>query len=765
MRPHRSWLAVTLALGLGLGACRDLPTEGAAAAPAPTPGVRDRTALTCTVQVRARTLSCRIPDLPRGMKSNIILGGQGQHVRLTSSNVSYDGGDQVLSADVTVQNLIDQPLGTNGTDTTGVRVFFNSGPTVTEGSGMVTVLTDSVGTFLAANQPYFKYDGVIPPRSVSAPQLWEFSVDPSVVSFIFQVYVEAEVPVESGVIHFRPERGTQTYFGDLYAVWAASAHDVFALSDGAVVHFDGNYWRALDAAEGCGCGELLYGVWGTSGSDVWVVAEYGTVRHWTGGDWVAQTDSVLGTNDLHGVWGTSNSDLWAVGDAGQIVHYDGGAWTGYQADSVATDALSGVWGSGSSDVWAVGENGTLVHWDGSNWLRQDLGVTYFFTSVWGTSANDVWIAGFEACPCGDGVLFHFDGGSWTQVTDPVLTAQPVYSGWSSGPNDVWAASDGSILHFDGSTWAADTAGIGAPFYGVTGAAGSVFAVGGFGSIVRNTGTGWQSMSIPDFDLLAVWGSSAGNVWAVGQYNFAHNTGSGWVTESAPGPGGFTALWGSGASDIWAVAEGGAIAHYDGVSWTVTDSVPASLYGVWGSSGSDIWAVGDGGLALHYTGSGWAPESAGSDGLQGIWGSGAGDVFAVGENGSIQHWDGAAWTAMNSGTTETLHAVWGAGADTVFAVGSSGTVLYYDGNLSGDWTAVATPAPPGADINGIWGTDASHIFILANEGRTLIFFNGSEWRVMTSFSQNADIRMYGIWGTTDRNLYTVGDMGTILHGQR
>ncbi len=79
----------------------------------------------------------------------------------------------MLSADVSVQNLLDQPIGTDGTSANGVRVFFVSGPTTTEGTGMVEVLADSVGAFTAAGtRSTSSTPSVIEPREVSAPQSW-----------------------------------------------------------------------------------------------------------------------------------------------------------------------------------------------------------------------------------------------------------------------------------------------------------------------------------------------------------------------------------------------------------------------------------------------------------------------------------------------------------------------------------------------------------------------------------------------------------------
>jgi hypothetical protein len=69
----------------------------------------------------------------------------------------------------------------------------------------------------------------------------------------------------------------------------------------------------------------------------------------------------------------------------------------------------------------------------------------------------------------------------------------------------------------------------------------------------------------------------------------------------------------------------------------------------------------------------------------VWGSGGNDVFAVGyagpgQPGTILHYDGTAWSAMNSGSTASLHGVWGSASTDVFAVGEGGTILHYSGHM-------------------------------------------------------------------------------------
>jgi hypothetical protein len=95
------------------------------------------------------------------------------------------------------------------------------------------------------------------------------------------------------------------------------------------------------------------------------------------------------TNSLHDVWGSSGSDVFVVGDGGTILHYNGNTWS--TMTSGTTNWLSGVWGSSGSDVFAVGGS-TILHYDGINWSSMSSGANYLL-DVWGSSSSDVFAVG------------------------------------------------------------------------------------------------------------------------------------------------------------------------------------------------------------------------------------------------------------------------------------------------------------------------------------------------------------------------------------
>lgn len=236
--PVWSRRAVTLAVGTMVLACqpdREHPTEPPDGLDDPPRGAFNIAGvITCGVDVRAVTVSCRPRPLVAGKVGPqfLIVGGQGVFVQLVSTNVSYSAITGVFQADVQVANLLgDEPgvgqeLGTpDGSQATGIRVFFHAGPTVTGGTGTATVRNpDGTGMFTGSNQPYHEYNVILPPFFISPPKTWEWDVTNTVTTFEFDVFVEADVPYPDGFVQVSPEAATTLVGGNVTI--AASVRDV-----------------------------------------------------------------------------------------------------------------------------------------------------------------------------------------------------------------------------------------------------------------------------------------------------------------------------------------------------------------------------------------------------------------------------------------------------------------------------------------------------------------------------------------------------------
>src|SRR5690554_3361829 len=142
MKKRTAWLWVLL--GVTLGACGE-SIEPLALEVEPEPDVPsvDLLALIdCSVEVSGGTMTCAPsgPSLPEGA-SGIIVGSQGENVLLTSDNVGLEADSSIFHADVTVQNLIGQALGTIDGVTAhadGLRIFYVELPAATGETGPVT---------------------------------------------------------------------------------------------------------------------------------------------------------------------------------------------------------------------------------------------------------------------------------------------------------------------------------------------------------------------------------------------------------------------------------------------------------------------------------------------------------------------------------------------------------------------------------------------------------------------------------------------------
>ena len=270
--------------------------------------------------------------------------------------------------------------------------------------------------------------------------------------------------------------------------------------------------------------------------------------------------------------------------------------------------------------------------------------------VWGTSANNIYAVGGH-----DTTILYYDGAHWTDLEDhlPVTAIADTHGIWGSSSTNIFAVGGWS-------------------YYGVP-----------RGSILHHNGTVWQSLSDQPNSLVAwinqlhgIWGTSAADIYGVGERNYALF--SGWV---------------------------GPLMHYDGSSISEMDNPReivsgSDLFDIWGTSSEDVYAVGNvineacinieticifwdlicwdvcteyatynHSNVMYCDGKEWTHVETGVDAdLFSIWGSASNNIFAVGESGTILHYDGSQWAQMTSGTTFDLRGVWGTSEGAVYAVG-------------------------------------------------------------------------------------------------
>ncbi|HEX8429933.1 MAG TPA: dockerin type I domain-containing protein, partial [Longimicrobium sp.] len=180
-----------------------------------TPGNAVR--LECVANVQSRAVQCQQTGAGGGgsgtaLADRIVYGGQNQYVTLTSSDIVV--ASNIFSFDVTVKNLIRQPIGTtDGTtaDPEGVQVLFANGVrnTTPGNNGSVTVINpDGTGTFTASDQKFFRYVGILAKDQVSPAKNWQLQFDPGVETFRFDLYVSSPVRFPRGYVVVTPATDT-----------------------------------------------------------------------------------------------------------------------------------------------------------------------------------------------------------------------------------------------------------------------------------------------------------------------------------------------------------------------------------------------------------------------------------------------------------------------------------------------------------------------------------------------------------------------------
>ena len=197
-RAVRTGRHLTLALlgAAALGACSDVEpfAAGERAQPLPSSTLQ---LMECVASV-TDGMRCTPASPSTGEALGYIYGGQNTFVRLSSSNAGYNEGTGIFSVDVTVQNLLNEAIGTMDGSTPavdGIRVFFVSEPVPTNGgTGDVEVFNADGSAFItSANQPYHTYTGVLATNQTSNAKTWEFTMPNTVSTFRFFVAVQTEV--------------------------------------------------------------------------------------------------------------------------------------------------------------------------------------------------------------------------------------------------------------------------------------------------------------------------------------------------------------------------------------------------------------------------------------------------------------------------------------------------------------------------------------------------------------------------------------------
>jgi len=158
----------------------------------------------------------------------------------------------------------------------------------------------------------------------------------------------------------------------------------------------------------------------------------------------------------------------------------------------------------------------------------------------------------------------------------------------------------------------------------------------------------------------------------------------WCTETLMIQGNdLNGVWGSSATDVFAVGDEGTILHHDGVRWVaMTSGTSHDLQAVWGHTPGDVYAAGAAGTVLYYNGYKWTRLALGLTSeladytYHDIWGTGWNGIYLVGGHGyqhlggALTWYDGADWRNEFVTTPRLVfHGVWGRGRSDGCAAGT------------------------------------------------------------------------------------------------
>lgn len=145
------------------------------------------------------SVDCSTPSQAYGVTdadNYTILGGQGKNVNVTATNAGYDPSTGIFQFDATVQNLLEQSIGSIDNVTleqTGVQLFVENAVVKVGEGNLSAANADGAGTFSAPDQPYFQYNQILAKDEVSNAKTLQFNIPNTVDSFAVDFLVSTKV--------------------------------------------------------------------------------------------------------------------------------------------------------------------------------------------------------------------------------------------------------------------------------------------------------------------------------------------------------------------------------------------------------------------------------------------------------------------------------------------------------------------------------------------------------------------------------------------
>lgn len=206
--------------------------------------------------------------------------------------------------------------------------------------------------------------------------------------------------------------------------------------------------------------------------------------------------------------------------------------------------------------------------------------------------------------------------------------------------------------------------------------------------------------------------------------------------------------------VWATNASGEIWQRTGTTWTMSKATGGSLKSIWGSSATDILAVG-GSAAWHWDGASWTTVSTGGTSMRAICGSGTTDAWVTQDSTrAVLHRDsGGAWSTITP-PTGAFYACWGTTGGKVFPAGQSGEFM----RCTGSSCIQETSRPSMVDINGVWGTSSTDLWVVGLEPMIHHSVAVNTW---IGYSTSGS-KFRAVWGSGANDIWAVGDSALCAH---
>jgi hypothetical protein len=435
------------------------------------------------------------------------------------------------------------------------------------------------------------------------------------------------------------------------AIWGRSSNDIWVAGDSGVLHWDGSSWATSYSSN-----EELTGIWGDASGHVWVsgmapypyggtpaekAAPLSRIVSWDGSSWSSTVIEGLPIQSdypappLRALAGSNAQDLWALGGQ-NLVHFDGARWSVKSASVVQN--VQSIVASGSNDLTTFAAPAGLQRWDGSKWTvltdpgaAQDASGPYGGDSPFGAFAapnGEIWYP-WNPLLHHATLLRHWDGSAWGDSPPQALPfslqgnpqvaavfVDPAGEVWVSGRTFTHQINSQIVANWvarwDGTAdkvMAVPYVAVGSTPVFATSANNAYLAAG---DLLHWDGLSWSVIDAGVGASRQVIGTSANDIWAIGDAGVAHWDGTSWnkaamqASPSAPIPSHGLPYFTSAPSTILPIApnkvwlglgSGGAL-YYNGVTWSLSATFGLTVQRFASSSAGGTWAEVTGGLIWH-----------------------------------------------------------------------------------------------------------------------------------------------------------------------